>query len=171
MASEYVKKDNQYIPIGGKADIVDGKKLKADCWYIVESAKWVEVDFSDGIFAYVLSNKKDVKKVKTESGKILFVVSDDNGNYAHGETIAQAREDLVYKAVAKFDGKLPKKATGKEWIGIYRAITGACGAGIKHFVEQTGKSLDENYTAKQITELTVGKYGADKFAELVKKGK
>ena len=168
MASEYIEKDGKCIPIGGKADLVDGKKLKPNRWYIVEGGEWVEVDFTDNIFTYVLSNKGGVKKVKTDDGKILYVVSDDNGNSAHGETIAKAREDLVYKVVAKFDGELPKKATGKEWIGIYRAVTGACGAGVKHFVEQSGKSLDDTYTAKEIAELTKGRFGADKFAEKAK---
>ena len=97
-----------------------------------------------------------------------FLITDGNGNYAHGHTIKQAREDLVYKAVAKFDGKLPKKATGKEWVGIYRAVTGACGAGVRNFVEKTGKSLDDEYTAKQIAALVKGQYGADRFAEKVK---
>ena len=168
MASEYVKKDNKFIPIGGKADIVDGKKLKAQIWYIVENAKWAEVDFTDNIFSYVLSNKAGVKKVKTEQGKILFVVSDSNGNSSHGETIAKAREDLIYKSVAKFDGEIPKSATGKEWIGIYRAVTGVCAAGVKMFVDNTGKSLDDNYTAKEIVKLVAGQYGADKFAEKIK---
>jgi hypothetical protein len=168
MASEYVIKDGKFIPVGGKADLVDGKKLKAGCDYIVEKGKWVEVDFSDGVFSYVISTRNGVKKVKTEAGKILFVVRDENGNSAHGDTIKQAREDLVYKAIAKFDGVLPKKATGKEWIGIYRAVTGACGAGVRNFVESTGKSLDDTYTAKQIATLVKGQYGGDKFAEKLK---
>jgi hypothetical protein len=168
MASEYIIKDNKVIPIGGKADIVDGEKLKADRWYIVENSEWVEVDFTDGIFSYVLFNKKGVKKVKTEQGNILFVVSDDNGNSAHGKTLKEAREDLIYKLVAKFDGTLPKSATGKEWIGIYRAVTGACSTGVRMFVEQTGKSLEDEYTATQIAELVRGNFGAEKFAEKLK---
>jgi len=168
MASEYIKNNGKFIPVGGKADIVDGKKLKADRWYIVEGGKWVEVDFTDNVFSRVISVRSGVKKVKTDNGKVLFVVSDTNGNSAHGETIAKAREDLVYKAVAKFDGIIPKKATGKEWVGIYRAVTGACAAGIKHFVESTGKSLDDAYTAKQIVTLVKGQYGADKFADKIK---
>ena len=169
MASEYKKKDGKYIPIGGKADIVDGKKLRPGRWYIVEGGKWVEVDFTDGIFTHVLSSKGNVKKVKTDEGKILFVVNDDKGNSAHGETIAKAREDLFYKVVAKFDGEIPKSATGKEWVGIYRAITGACDVGVKIFVEKTGKSLNKTYTAKEITKIVQGQYGAEKFAERVKK--
>jgi hypothetical protein len=168
MASEYIKRDGEYVPIGGKADIVDGKKLKPGRWYIVEEGKWVEVDFADNIFAYVLSNKGGVKKVKTDNGKILFVVSDDNGISAHGETIAKAREDLIYKAVAKFDGDLPNSATGKEWVGIYRAVTGACAAGVKMFVEQTGKDLDDTYTDKEIAILVKGRYGAERFAEKIR---
>ena len=167
-AFEYIIKDGKYIPVGGKADIIDGKKLKAGRWYIVEGGKWVEVDFSDNIFSRVISSRGGVKKVKTERGDILYVVSDNNGNSAHGKTAAKAREDLIYKVVAKFDGKLPKKATGKEWVGIYRAVTGACAAGIKMFVEQTGKSLDDEYTAKQIAALVKGQYGSDRFAEKAK---
>ena len=167
MASEYIIKDGKQIPIGGKADIVDGKILKPNCWYIVEKGKWVEVDFTDNVFSYVISNKKGVKKVKTENGKIIYVVSDENGNSAHGETIAKAREDLIYKVVAKSDVKIPKKATGKEWIGIYRGVTGACSVGVKMFVEKTGKSLDDEYTAKQIIKLVQGQYGAEQFAKKV----
>jgi hypothetical protein len=124
-----------------------------------------------GVFTYVISNKSAVKKVKTENGKILFIVTDDNGNSAHGETIAKARQDLIYKTVAKFDGAIPKKATGKEWIGIYRAVTGACAAGVKNFVENSGKSLDDEYTASQIAKLVSGQYGANKFAEKIKEAR
>jgi len=70
--------------------------------------------------------------------------------------------------VAKFDGPIPKKATGKEWIGIYRAVTGACGAGVRMFVEETGSSLDDTYTAKEIAKLVKGRFGADAFAAKVK---
>ena len=168
MASEYIIKDGKGIPIGGKADIVDGKKLKPQCWYIVENGEWIEVDFSDGIFSYVLSNKNGVKKVRTEQGEIIYIVSDGNGNYAHGETIKEAREDLVYKVVAKFDGDLPKETTGKEWVGIYRAVTGACGAGVKMFVEETGKNLNAIYTCEQIAELTKGRFGYENFIEKMK---
>ena len=168
MASEYIWKNCEYIPIGGKADIVDGKILKPNRWYIVEKSKWVEVDFTDGVFSRVISTRSGVKKVKTDNGKILFVVGDENGNFAHGETIGEAREDLVYKVVAKFEGNIPKSATGKDWIGIYRAITGACAAGVRNFVESTGKSLDESYADEEIACLVAGQYGAEQFREKIK---
>jgi hypothetical protein len=169
MASEYIIKDDKYIPIGGKADIVDGKKLKADSWYIVENGAWQEVDFTDDVFSRVISNKGGIKKVKTDNGKVMFIVGDENGNFAHGDTIKEAREDLIYKVIAKFDGTMPTKTTVKEWIGIYRAVTGACGAGVRNFCEQTFKSLDEVYTAEQIAMLVKGQYGAEKFAAAISK--
>ena len=165
MASEYEKRGDKHVPVGGKADLVDGKTLKPNCWYIVEKGEWVEVDFTDGVFSYVLSNKGGVKKVKTDQGNVLYVVSDDKGNSAHGETIDKAREDLIYKVIEKSDVAIPKKATGKEWIGIYRAVTGACSAGVKNFVEGTGKSLDDTYTAKEIANLVQGQFGAEAFAK------
>ena len=167
MASEYIKKDDKLVPIGGKADLVDGKTLKPNCWYIVEKKKWVEVDFTDNVFSYVISTKKGVKKVTTESGNVLYIVSDENGNSAHGETIEKARQDLIYKAMAKSDVAIPKKATGKEWIGIYRAVTGACSAGVKMFVDKTGKDLDDTYTAKEISKMVEGQYGAEQFSKKV----
>ena len=162
MASEYTDKG---VPIGGKADLVDGKKIKPNAWYIVEKGEWVEVDFTDGMFTYVLSTKSGVKKVKTGNGKVLYIVSDDKGNSAHGETIAQARADLIYKVVEKSDVAIPKKATGKEWVGIYRAVTGACGAGVKNFVEYNSLDLEATFTAKEISKLVQGSYGAEAFVK------
>ena len=171
MASEYVKNDGTLCPVGGKADIVDGKELKPDRWYIVEKSKWVEVDLTDGIFSYVLSSKSGVKKVKTDDGKILYVVGDENGNYAHGKTIKEARKDLVFKSVAKFDGNIPESAAGKEWVGIYRSVTGACAAGVKDFVDETKADLDKTYTVQQILHMVSGRYGAEKLVALLDKSK
>ena len=162
MASEYTKDG---VPVGGKADIIDGKNLRADCWYIVDGGRWVEVDFTDNVFSRVLSNKKGVKKVKTEQGNVLFVVTDESGNSAHGKTIKQAREDLIYKIVARGDVKLPKKAAGKEWVGIYRAVTGACSAGVRNFVESNSIDLNAEFTAKQIAKLVQGSFGAEAFVK------
>ena len=163
MCSEFKKEKEYYTPIGGKANIVDGEILKPNRWYIVKDDEWVEVDFTDNIFSYVLSNKGNVKKVRTEEGNILFVVSDENGNTAHGKTIEQAREGLIYKITANFNGKIPETATGKEWIGIYKSVTGAYSEGIKMFVLSTGKNLDNIYTYKEIINITSGQFGSEMF--------
>lgn len=164
LASEYIKKGPTYVPVGGRADLIDGKILKPNCWYIVEGGKWVEVDFTDGIFSYVLSQKGGVTKVRTDDGKILFIVRDSEGNAAHGATVKEARADLVYKRVAQFEGELPASATGEEWVGLYRAVTGACAAGVRSFVEEGKYDLSKTYTAQEIVRMTRGAYGADEFA-------
>ena len=160
--------NGKYKPVGGKADLVDGEKLKPNCWYIVEGGEWVEIDFSDGVFTRVIATKGNVKKVKADNGDVLYVVRDENGTTAHGKTIKDARESLVYKYVAEFDGELPKETTGAEWIGIYRAVTGACAQGVQMFVEAAGHDLSKTYTVAQIVEMTQGQYGAEKFTEKAK---
>jgi hypothetical protein len=171
MASECIFKNGEYTPIGGKADIVDGKKLKANCWYIVENGNWVEVDFTDNLFSYVISTKNNIKKVKTESGEVLFVVSDDQGNSAHGKTIKEAQEDLIYKVNVDLNGEVPESATGAEWVSIYRAITGACSAGIKEFVKEIDKDINDIYTVKDIKNLVKGRFGEDEFLNAINKNK
>ena len=167
MASEYV--DGK--PVGGLAALVDGKILKQQCWYIVEGGKWAEVDFTDGVFSYVLKTTKGVKEVRTDQGEVLYVVGDGNGNFAHGKSIKEAREDLIYKITAKFEGDLPKSATGADWVGIYRSATGACATGCKEFVARHGLDLSATYTIEQVRELTKGAFGGDKLAALKVEGR
>ena len=166
MASEYIKKEGQYVPIGGKADIVDGKKLKAGRWYIVEGGEWVEVDFTDGIFSRVISNKGNIKRVKDDNGKILYVVTDGE-NHAHGETVKEARDALIYKISSR------DTSVYKDWkpsyvkpmadiIKAYRAITGACESGVRSFIESKGKFPKEMKISDVFKE-TKGAYGAEVF--------
>jgi hypothetical protein len=167
MASEYSQTNRGPVPVGGLTALIDGKKLKPNCWYIVEGGQWVEVDYTDKVFSRVLSRKKGVLRVKTDKGKVLYLVTDDQGNSAHGETIKAARADLIYKVVTKFEGNIPKKATGADWVGIYRAVTGACADGVKHFVEIKQVDLAATYTAAQVVKMVAGSFGADKFAKKV----
>ena len=113
----------------------------------------------------LLSTKGAINKIRIVGKKNdSYLIKDKDGNFAHGDTIAEARQDLIYKVVAKFDGALPKKATGKEWVGIYRAVTGACAAGVRGFVDNKAIDLDANFTAKEIAKMVEGSYGAEQFA-------
>jgi hypothetical protein len=133
MCSEFDKKGK---PLGGKADIVDGVKIKSDTWYSVLNAKWVEVELTDGIFSYVVSVKGNIKKLKNTNGGLSYLVSDGQGNSAHGKTIKNARDDLAFKLISKDVEQfknMPLKTTKtpQEWAMVYRAITGACQYGTK----------------------------------------
>ena len=83
-----------------------------------------------------------------------YVVDDSNGNYSHGKTIAEARSALIYKLSSR-DTTEFKKWTTKTTVTLadairsYRAITGACEAGTRHFCEQSG-NLPDNLTIADI---------------------
>ena len=170
------------LTVGGSlylqgTQIAAPRKLKRpDSDFSVKMKMSIEVKFNlrgrsiaDGVFAKILSTKGPVRRVMVVGKKdASYLVGDGNGNFAHGETLAKAHEDLIFKAVAKFDGELPKKATGKEWVVIYRAVTGACAAGCRGFVEGKAIDLDASFTAEEISKMVAGQFGADKFAEKLK---
>ena len=163
MCSEY---NEDFEPIGGKADLVDGKNLKPNRWYIVEAGKWVEADFTDGIFHRVIYTRGNVKKLKDDSGGIAYLVTDGD-KAAHGKTIKEARENLIYKTgsrdKSKYEGlKLTSKHSVPELIEMYRVITGACAYGVKSFIESQSE-VKKSYTIKEIIEITEGQYGHNEF--------
>ena len=54
----------------------------------------------------------------------------------------------------------------EEAIAAYRTITGACSVGTKDFIENSLPSPHkEEYTIKEIIDLTTGRYGNEKFAK------
>ena len=168
MASEY---DKSGKPLGGKADLIDGKKLKSQCWYIVEGAKWVEVDFTDGIFTRVISTKSGVKKVQDNNGNVMYLVSDGVNN-AHGKTIKEARDALIYKISSRDttpykDWKETQTKPLSDIIKAYRVITGACESGVKSFVASKGK-VPEKMKIKDVFKATEGAYGAEQFKAFFK---
>ena len=148
------------IAMNALADSIKDETTKSETQPLAWTISWAVTEITK---LQLISSELAVALARIAEGS----VSDDKQNSAHGKTIAEAHEDLIYKAVAKFDGEIPTSATGKEWVGIYRSITGACAAGVKNFVEQTGKSLDDTYTAKEIAKLVKGHYGAEKFAERI----
>jgi hypothetical protein len=168
MCSEY---DKNGKPLGGKADLVDGKKLKANHWYAVKNGNWIEVDFTDGMFFYVISTKGSVKKLKNDDGEISYLVSEGD-KHAHGNTIKEARDSLVYKIgqrdkSAYKDVKLSDKFTVPEFIEMYRVITGACEFGVKSFVNSQ-KKVKKQYSVSEIIKLTNGQHGSKQFKEFFK---
>jgi hypothetical protein len=125
----------------------------------------------DGIFCEVISKKGAVYKVRVD-GKEQYVV-DGGTAYSHGDTIKEARDDLMYKLLDRDCSEyesigLDKKLTVKEAIKMYRTITGACSAGTKRFVELEGK-LKRYYTVGEIIDATKGQYGNEKLREFFNK--
>jgi hypothetical protein len=122
---------------------------------------------TDGIFAEVISKKKNVWKLKRFGSKEAFYcVTDGHGKYAHGDSIKKAKEDLIYKLSVDankdkyknmpLDTVLPFE----KCIELYRVMTGACAFGVKQFIESHNIE-SRDYSIAEIIEKTKGQYGSE----------
>jgi hypothetical protein len=92
-----------------------------------------------------------------------------DGTYAHGDTVAEAREALLYKVgqrdtIAYSGWTLDRKITGRQAVESYRVITGACEAGVRQFVTTHLGKLAARYTVREVIDLTRGQYGNERYA-------
>jgi len=127
--------------------------------------------FADKILQTIISKKTAgpliiYKTKKIAKDEINFVVYDGE-YYSHGETLEQAKNDLIFKRTSqdtsKFkEWKLTDKKPLSELIEAYRSITGACSSGTKDFC--TNRDLKEDYTIEEAIKITAGAYNSDKFA-------
>ena len=181
----------QLTIIGGYVDVRENSKL-LDKKYEQNRKKAQEICYkikrngfetpdgkyiiADGILSEIVSHKANVWKVKhITKNKIEFLIADDNGNYAHGVTLQEAKDDLIYKVTDRRredyeNHKLESVLTHEEAIKCYRTITGACSAGTRNFVESVlNENRKEKYTIKEICELTKRQYGNETFTNFFKK--
>ena len=129
----------------------------------------------DGIFSRVISRKGKVWRIaQIGSTKEQYLVTDGEGRYAHGDTIKQAKADLIYKIkdrnTDKYKGMaLDTRLTFAEAIKCYRVITGACEAGTRGFVQSLGDKVKDHYTIAEMMEVTKGQYGNATFCNFFQK--
>ena len=98
----------------------------------------------------------------------FYVVSDGKGKFAHGDTVKEAKEDLIYKISNRNKDEfknlsLKSVLSFEKMIECYRVITGACGFGVREFVE-SNKIEQKEYTIEEVIELTKNSYGSSSFA-------
>jgi hypothetical protein len=121
---------------------------------------------ADGIFTEILSKKGNVYTVREVGGKKTFyLVTDGNDNWAHGDTLKQAKDDLRFKIKADPELYRHLKADSvlktDDAIAAYRGITGACATGTRMFLD--GIKVKKQYTIAEIAEVTKGAFGNDRF--------
>ena len=115
-----------------------------------------------------LMDKEDLKAIVKELYESKF--EDGNGNWAHGDTLEEAKEDLMYKISDRrksdyenltLDDTLPVD----EAIKCYRVITGACSSGTRDFMKNRLQTRKSSYKISEIIELTAGEYGNKSFKD------
>lgn len=132
---------------------------------------------ADGIFSVIDSHHGNVYKVHKlgKEDRPLYLITDGENNWAHGDTIAEAKADLIYKISDRDTSDYEKMTLDdtlsyEEAIAAYLTITGACSAGTKDFIENSLPSPHKDkYSIKEIIDLTTGRYGNEKFAKFFKK--
>jgi prefoldin subunit 5 len=164
--------------VGGKLSIYSSAKLTAGKLYCGGYEKFKVID---DIGCVVLSEKKQgdmtilmCRHSKIKNQKVVgdkFYVAQKGEDNAHGKTIAEATQELLFKIgprdVERFRNMPMHTAkTPSEWALIYRMVTGACQYGTAQFIE-TRHDLKKEYTLAEILTLTEGQFGHDRFSETV----
>jgi len=96
--------------------------------------------YYDGILRKVIS-VKSIDGFTCYNTPLGIVLTDENGNAAHGKNYVTARRDLIFKTTER-DSSQYKNADLDEprdldyLYGVYRIITGACQQGTENFMLQ-----------------------------------
>ena len=127
---------------------------------------------ADDIFTVVDSHHGNVYRVhQIGSSKQIYLVTDGENHWAHGNSLQEARADLIFKindrdTSAYKDMSLDDTMSYEEAIAAYRTITGACSAGIRNYIEnRLPKPHKSEYTIREIIQLTKGEYRSEVFKE------
>ena len=163
------------LTVGGYLDLentIDTSKvnrnINEESFFEWRNKKYIK---ADGIFSMVISHKRNVFKIqRIGQTKESYLVTDGNGKFSHGDTIKEAKEDLIFKISNrdKSDYKgltLESKMSFEKAIECYRIITGACSFGTKDFVSNRLIKKEKEYTIAQMIEVTKGEYGNSTFRQ------
>ena len=132
-----------------------------------ENGKYIE---ADDIFGKILEQKGNVYHIDMYGGgEITYLITNGEGYWAHGDTLEEAKDDLIFKMTDRdksyYEGlSLNSELSFEDAIACYRVITGACSFGTKDFIEnRLGENKKDKYTIKEIITLTKGEYGGETF--------
>lgn len=141
--------------------------------YLWRNKEYIKVD---GIFTKIISERGNVMRVqRIARSEVEYLITDGDGRWAHGATLKEAKDSLIYKITSRDTTKyknwsLDTEITHAEAIEACRTITGACAFGTRHFCEMIlGDRKKDKYTVSEVIELTKGQYGADRFKDFFKK--
>ena len=158
--SLYLRSGSRYIGVQVASPHISAR-------YLWRNNGYIKVD---NIFTRIISERGNVMRVQRIAHKeIEYLVTDGDGRWAHGKTLKEAKDSLIYKISSRDTSKyqiweLGTEVTHAEAIEAYRVITGACVLGTRHFCETIlGDKKKDKYTIAEVIELTKGQYGAETF--------
>ena len=165
------------LTVGGSLDlrgtgITDASKVNSEFPSVIYKPN--HFIYCDGILTHVKRDKKIGKYTfyvgKIKGKNVIF----DGENYAHCKDLKTGIIDLEFKAAKNRGAEQYKILTldsivkYEDAVIMYRVITGACQQGTQSFIDSLDEIKDE-YTVREIIDLTKGRYGATTFAEFFKK--
>ena len=130
-----------------------------------------EYIYCDRILTWYKSKKK-LNQYTIYIGYHGNYVVQDGDVFAHGYSIKQCINDIVYKESDRDKSKYKcldqdEKLPLEEVIVMYRAITGACSGGVKRFLNNV--DLPKELSINDVKKITIGKYGNEDFVEFFNK--
>lgn len=162
-----------FAPVVGGTLYLDGgkpaKSKKLDLTKPLEARDGKYI-ISDNLVTEVVSKCGNVWRVKyIGENEVIYLVTDGSGNFAHGDTLEEAKESLIYKVSDRDMSKYKELSKDSELtfadaVRMYRTITGACSSGVQCFIE-SHNIKKKNYKIKEIVDLTVGQYGHEKLVK------
>ena len=168
------------LTVGGSLDLQgtqitslpDNLNKNAPTCYFWKNRKYIK---ADDIFSIVVSEKRNVFRIRQIGcSKIKYLVTDGNGKWSHGDTLKDAKNDLIYKIsnrdTSKYKNLTVDSVVSFEFaVEMYRVITGSCGYGVKNFVENNLKHKKAKYKISEIIEITKDQYQAGVFKSFFEK--
>ena len=137
-------------------------------------------EYREGEYIYADNILTPIKREK-KIGEYTYYIGKIPGNnvisdgvyFAHCVSFSEGVIDLNYKKASERGADQYKELTldsivkYRDAINMYRIITGACQAGTQQFINGLKETKDE-YTIREIIEMTVGQYGHETFKRFFK---
>ena len=166
------------LTVGGYLDLRGTQITNDDKYHRLREGDFVDGKYiyCDGILTHI-SRKKMFGQYTYFVGKIKDQnVIYDGEFYAHCKSFEDGVIDLSFKRAKDRGAEQYKDLTPdsvvkyNDAVVMYRIITGACQAGTQRFIDSLAE-IKEEYTIREIIELTRGQYGGGTFEVFFKKEK
>lgn len=134
--------------------------------------------YADGTLTHIVGRQKTLNDYTFYKGRIpgqnvVSAVVDGKTIYAHCKTLESGARDIADKLAESLGEEQYKNwtletvLTQEEARRAYHIIARACFGGIDRFMVSLRDDLKEQYTVRELAELTRGQYGGDRFSAFV----